>query len=282
VNFANHTSDVMRKDEALFELIRHPLRLRLLEVIRTESLGPRMRRITVGGPELEGFVSLAPEDHVKVFFPRPGEAIPIVPSFGPMGLVLPKLGPKPDGRDYTPLRFDAVAQELDIDFFLHGGGIGASWASRAVAGEVLGIAGPRGSHVLKREFAWQLFVGDETALPEMAYRIAQLPKACRALGVFLVQDGHNELGAAFGPNVDIRWVHRRTTNDASAALVSAVRAIRLPTEDGFAWVAGEASEVRAVYRHLLGDRLLMASRIRISGHWKRGIIAHDHHEAIAE
>ncbi|HKO53158.1 MAG TPA: siderophore-interacting protein [Polyangiaceae bacterium] len=60
----------MTVDQALFELVRHPLQVRLLEVVRTESLSPRMRRITLGGPELAGFVSLAPEDHVKVFFPR--------------------------------------------------------------------------------------------------------------------------------------------------------------------------------------------------------------------
>jgi NADPH-dependent ferric siderophore reductase len=272
--------DAMSADKTLFDLVRHPLRVRLLEVVRTEFLGPRMRRITLGGPELEGFVSLAPEDHVKLFFPRPGESKPIVPSFGPMGLVLPKLGPKPAGRDYTPLRFDPIAQELDIDFFLHGAGLGSSWASRAVLGDVLGVAGPRGSYVLKRDFSWQLFVGDETAVPEMAFRIAQLPETSAAIGVFLVDDADNELRSLLRPNVDVRWVHRNSTNDAAAALVSAVRAIELPNRDGFAWLAGETSEVRAVYRHLLGDPTLVASHIRVSGHWKRGVVAHDHHEPI--
>jgi len=270
----------MSADKTLFELVRHPLRVRLLEVVRTEFLGPRMRRITLAGPELEGFVSLAPEDHVKLFFPRPGETKPIVPAFGPMGLVLPKLGPKPAGRDYTPLRFDPVAQELDIDFFLHGGGLASTWACRAAPGDLVGVAGPRGSHVLKRDFAWQLFVGDETALPEMAFRIARLPEAAAAIGVFLVDDAENELRTLLRPNVDVRWVHRRSTNDAAAALVSAVRAIELPNRDGFAWLAGEASEVRAVYRHLLSAHTLVASRIRVSGHWKRGVTAHDHHEPI--
>jgi NADPH-dependent ferric siderophore reductase len=271
----------MSADQTLFELIRHPLRIRMLQVVRTKSLAPRMRRITLAGAELEGFVSLAPEDHVKLFFPRPGELKPIVPSLGPLGVVLPKLGPKPSGRDYTPLRFDAVAQELDIDFFLHGGGVGAVWASRATPGDVVGVAGPRGSHVLKREFAWQLFVGDETALPEMALRIARLPATSTAIGVFMVDDAENELRALLRPHADVRWVHRRSTNDAAASLVSAVRAIELPNRDGFAWLAGEASEVRAVYRHLLGEHTLVASRIRVSGHWKRGVVAHDHHEPIA-
>jgi len=270
----------MSLDKTWFDLVRHPLRVRLLEVVRIASVSPRMRRITLGGPELEGFVSLAPEDHVKLFFPRPAERMPIVPSFGPLGVVLPKLGPKPVGRDYTPLRFDAAARELDFDFFLHGGGVGSAWANRASAGDVVGVAGPRGSHVLKHEFSWQIFVGDETALPEMALRIARLPDTAVASAIFLVDDAANEQRELSRANVEIRWLHRRSVNDATSALLEAVRALEVPEKDSFAWVAGEASEARAVYRHLLTVPGLGNARIRVSGHWKRGIVAHDHHQPI--
>jgi len=270
----------MSTDKTWFDVVRHPLRVRLLEVVRTAALTPRMKRITLGGPELEGFVSLAPEDHVKLFFPQPGETLPIVPSFGPLGIVLPKLGPKPAGRDYTPLRFEPVAGELDIDFFLHGGGVGGAWAARCVAGDIVGVAGPRGSHVLKREFPWQLFVGDETAIPEMLFRISRLPASAGATAVFLVDDAANERHDVSRPNLEIHWIHRCSTSDVTGALIQAVRTLTFPDGDGFAWLAGEASEVRAVYRHLLTERGLGAARIRVSGHWKRGIIAHDHHEPI--
>jgi len=56
----------MAHDERYFQLIMHPLRH--LEVVKVTELTPMMRRITLGGPELEGFISLAPEDHIKVFF----------------------------------------------------------------------------------------------------------------------------------------------------------------------------------------------------------------------
>jgi NADPH-dependent ferric siderophore reductase len=271
---------LMSVEKNWFDLVRHPLRVRLLEVVRVTSVSPRMRRITLGGAELEGFVSLAPEDHVKLFFPRPGERLPAVPSFGPLGVVLHKLGPKPAGRDYTPLHFDETARELDIDFFLHGGGIGSAWANRAVVGDLVGVAGPRGSHVLKREFAWQLFVGDETALPEMALRIARLPTTAAASAIFLVDDFANEQREVSHPNARIRWLHRRSLDDSTSALLEAVRGLEIPQEDSFAWVAGEASEVRAVYRHLLTVPGLGNARVRVSGHWKRGIVNHDHHEPI--
>lgn len=271
----------MSHDKTLFELVRHPLKSRLVQVLRTTDLAPRMRRVTFGGPELEGFTSLAPEDHVKIFFPRPGEPRPVMPTFGPLGVPLPKLGPKPEGRDYTPLRFDPDTRELDIDFFLHGKGIASVWASQAKPGDVVGIAGPRGSYVLKHEFDWQLFVGDETAWPEMVHRIAQLPAWTAALAVFVVDAVSDEVPMQGRPGTLVWWVHRRVgRSDVAQKLVDAVRAIQLPEGEGFAWIAGEATEVRAVCRHLLHDRGIDPSRLHSSGHWKRGTVAHDHHEPI--
>lgn len=51
--------------------VRHPLVFRRLQVREVTELTPHMRRIVVGGAELEGFHSGAPDDHVKVFFPNP-------------------------------------------------------------------------------------------------------------------------------------------------------------------------------------------------------------------
>ncbi len=53
--------------------VRHQAKLRRVQVGRVEHLSPHMRRITFTGPELDGFVSLAPDDHVKLFFPAPGQ-----------------------------------------------------------------------------------------------------------------------------------------------------------------------------------------------------------------
>lgn len=53
--------------------VNHEVKRRRLEVLRVQDLTPRMRRITVGGPELAGFVSLGTDDHVKLFFPQNAE-----------------------------------------------------------------------------------------------------------------------------------------------------------------------------------------------------------------
>ena len=64
-----------------------------------EALTPRMRRIRFSSPDLGDFVSLSPDDHVKLVFPIPGG--------------------EPVMRDYTPRAFDTASQTLVIDFALH-------------------------------------------------------------------------------------------------------------------------------------------------------------------
>jgi NADPH-dependent ferric siderophore reductase len=49
--------------------MRHEIRRRLVQIVRVEQLSPGMRRIVLGGDELDGFTSAAADDHVKLFFP---------------------------------------------------------------------------------------------------------------------------------------------------------------------------------------------------------------------
>ena len=101
--------------------VRHALRMRRLQVSRVRQLTPHMVRVTLVGPDLDGFVSAAPDDHVKLFFPVADGALNL-PTLGPEGPVYPE-GVEPSAsRDYTPRRYDAAAGELDIDFVLHGEG----------------------------------------------------------------------------------------------------------------------------------------------------------------
>ena len=47
-------------------MLRHPLVFRTLELLRADTLPPHMRRIVFGGESLRGFLSAAPDDHVKL------------------------------------------------------------------------------------------------------------------------------------------------------------------------------------------------------------------------
>ncbi|MDI1483529.1 siderophore-interacting protein [Polyangium sp. y55x31] len=275
----------MNREDSPFDLVRYPLKVRRLVVAGVRDLSPRMRRITLGGPELEGFVSLAPEDHVKLLFPAEGEAEPALPVVDERGEIRPPPGARPIARDYT-IRA-RHADTIDIDFLLHGHGVASSWAARAAPGHVLGLAGPRGSRLLRMLPTWQLFVGDETALPEMTRRIEETPSAVRNFVVALVEDAKDQVAwpELAPPRVEIRWVHRADASgagDVAKRLVDLVRAAKLPDpRDGFAWLAGEASETAAVMRLLVREQGWERIRVHASGHWKRGVVAHDHHEPLS-
>ena len=81
---------------------RHEVRLRQLTLSRMVDLTPTMRRLTFSGEAMEGFVSLGFDDHVKMFFPAPGESEPRLPIVGPDAGVFPRFPRtvKPIGRPW--------------------------------------------------------------------------------------------------------------------------------------------------------------------------------------
>ena len=255
-----------------------PVKLRLLEVKRVEELGPNMRRVTVGGPELEGFQSPGADDHVKLFFAEPGQRRPSMPVLGEHGLAMPEGQPRPASRDYTPRRYDAVRGELAIDFVLHGSGPATSWAARAQPGDFLGVGGPRGSLFVADDFDWYLLAGDASALPAIGRRLEELPARARALVFIEVADASEEQRLDTQAQASITWLHRGSAEAGTTDLLEkALRGVELPPGDGFTWVAGEAQSLKPIREHLLQERGLRKDWVKVTGYWKRGV--GDHHDA---
>jgi NADPH-dependent ferric siderophore reductase len=249
--------------------VRHEPRRRLLTVQRVERLTPNMARVTLGG-DLAGFVSSAYDDHVKVFFPLPGQNAPTIPEQGPNGPVHPEEAERSPGRDYTPRRYDT--NELVIDFALHDAGPATDWATKARPGQQLGIGGPRGSFVVPDDFDWYLFIGDETALPAIARRLEELRSGVRAIVVAAIAGPEEEQKLQSQAEVEAIWVHRPLSRAADPApLLDAVRGLKLPkNEDGYAWAAGESQTAKLLRRHLIDERGLDKAWVKAAGYWKRG------------
>ncbi len=253
--------------------VRYEVKRRLLSVRAVERITPKMARITLGGDELAGFTSAAHDDHVKLFFPVPGQDMPVLPTLGPNGPVYPDGVPRPAARDYTPRRHDAAANTLAIDFVLHGDGPAATWAAEAAPGEFLGVGGPRGSFIVPNGFDWYLLAGDETALPAIGRRLEELPEGARAVVVIEVADAGEEQRFATRVRLDARWLHRDGAEPGAALLTEAVAGLALPPGEGYAWIAAEAAAAKALRRHLVEERGLRRDRVRASAYWRRGAVA---------
>ncbi|QET06060.1 MULTISPECIES: siderophore-interacting protein [Cupriavidus] len=249
--------------------VRHTLRMRQLQVLRVRKISSQLLRVTLGGPDLADFVSASFDDHIKVFFPAAGQEKPVLPEVGPEGITFPEGATRPQARDYTPRRYDPVAQELDIEFVLHGDGPASTWAAQARPGQYLGVGGPRGSFVIPREFDWHLLIGDDTALPAIGRRLEELGTDARAVVVLEVSDAGSHIPLVTGPNIEVHWVHREDRPEGSM-LLPTLRWVSLPEGDGYVWAAGEGAAMREVRKYLVEERGVDKSRIRASAYWKRG------------
>ena len=250
-------------DTQTIHRVMHDIKRRKLEVLRVVDLTPRMRRITLGGPELAGFISLGTDDHVKLLFPQNAEQAAALET---MVLGAGKdNGPMPEMRDYTPRRYDLEKLELDIDFVLHGDGPASTWAEQARPGQFLHIGGPLGSMIVPDIFDSYLLIGDETALPAIARRLESLAANRKALVVIEVENGAEQQLLESAAQVNVIWVLREGGKDN---LLTTVRQLQVPKGNLYAWVATETKVSRQIRRVLLDEHGLNEQFVKAVGYWR--------------
>jgi NADPH-dependent ferric siderophore reductase len=242
--------------------VRHQPRRRVLTVKQIDKIAAHMIRVTLTG-DLEGFLSLGFDDHIKLFFPD--------------GTLDAAGAPNTINRDFTPRRHDTAANILEIDFALHDAGPATRWAEQAKPGDTLNVGGPRGSFIIPTDFDWHLLVGDETGLPAISRRLAELPAGARVLVVGEVDGPADEISFATKANATVVWAHRNgATAGESDALAKKLATLKFPSGDYYAWVACESLTAKALRAQLIADHSANPKWMRAAGYWRRGAVAiHD-------
>ncbi|WP_313294951.1 siderophore-interacting protein [Pseudomonas sp.] len=237
--------------------VNHEIRQRRLQVLRVTDLTPRMRRITLGGPELQGFTSLGSDDHIKLLFAESAEQQQAIDArnLGRDGAVRPTM------REYTPRRIDLDANELDIDFVLHGDGPASTWAAQAAPGQTLNIAGPRASLVVPDIFDSYLLIGDETAMPAIGRRLQALAAGRRVLALIQIENDLERQPLPSAAEVEVIWIPR------SEDLLARLRSLELPAGKLYSWVALEKSLTRQA-KALLLDKGVAEDALKAAAYWR--------------
>jgi NADPH-dependent ferric siderophore reductase len=259
--------------------IKRPKQRRMirLEVRDNVRISPTFARITLGGEGLSGFTSSGLDRTVRLFFPREGQNTLWLPSLQNDAWIVETLlqptSRRPWVRNYTVLDHRPLAQELDIEFALHGdGGPASAWALRARPGDPAGIFDEGYSYLPTDDAGRQLFVGDESALPAIPAILAAAPATLTGDAFLEVPEtGDIRADIVRPPGVRVHWLARNGTGSIPGAV--ALEAVRsrsdLPTPT-YSWVAGEAKLATGVRRHLVGERHVPKSDIAFIGYWRHG------------
>ncbi|MCW7539442.1 siderophore-interacting protein [Aquabacterium sp. A7-Y] len=253
---------------------------RLLRVRRSERVTPEMQRVTLAGPALAGFPEDSAGAHIKLMFPRQGQAEPVLPTLGPDGPVWPPAPLKPILRTYTVARYDAAAGELDVDFVLHGDeGVASRWAARARSGDAIGLAGPGGPARFCPGADWHLVIGDPSSLAMVQSVLDALPPTARGYALLEVPNRHEIRPLAVPGSLELRWLSREGAPAGdSRLLLHAVQ--RLPWLHGRLSVslAGESTQVVAIRDHLLVERGVARGDMYAVPYWKDRHTEEAYHE----
>lgn len=241
-----------------------------------------MLRITFGGPGLDGFAAGGRDQSLSLFLPHPGQQEPVVPIDGngdwfAAWRALPE-DVRAVMRSYTvrtQRRTPDGSTEIDIDFALHeDGGPACRWVAgcRPRRSPQGARTGRRGQHGRPLPASSGHRLGADMGRRDGA--------ACRVRGPGVAATGmrarvwlevqHTEDRQALNTaaRARISWLVR---DEGAPSAVDAVRAAELPEGNGYVWIAGESSNVRALRRHLVQERQFDRRRITFVGYWRRGL-----------
>ena len=244
---------------------REPPAFRRVRVARAESLTPRLVRVTVAGPALEGLVVDQPAASVRLLLPSPGTHELAVPAWNGNEFLLPD-GRRPLIRTLTPLRPDPEPPSLDLEIVVHDGGALSAWVESAKEGDQAAISGPGRGYPIDPDAAGFLLAGDESAIPAIGQLLDALPAGTpvRVIIEVAAPDARLEF-----PAHTVEWCDLPAGASPGDALVSAVTAADLPAGTRI-WAAGEAAAMQRIRRHLFDDRRIPRSDTWIRGYWKHG------------
>ena len=236
-----------------------------LEVRSREQLTPLVTRVVVGGDDLLGF-EFAPGQDLML-------AIPLDAGTVDAGTI---------NRRYTIRRADPVAGTVDLDFVVHGHGVGSTWASDAPVGSSIAAVGPRGKIVPVTDADWHLFVCDESGWAATAAMVESLPAGGRAVIVADVAGEEEQQPLVAVADVFVSWCNRDGgAPGQSEQVVAALDALTFPAGRGHAYLSTEFSAVRTVAAWL-AEHGFAADDVAPKAYWRAGRANAPHGEPLRD
>ena len=225
-------------------------RNRLLTVKHKMAVTPNMVRIILAGSELYDFPEGQESGYVKLLLPTEYKTLK---------------------RSYTIRAFDAEAQELTLDFVVHGDlGPASAWASNARPGDSIEIDGPGPNKLLEPSADWVFLAGDMTALPAISVNLEKLPESARGYAVVEIIDEQDKQTIRIPSNMELHWVINPRPDQPNKILVNKVKSLSWLEGMVNIWVASEFEAMRSIRHYFTQEHGVERRQIYASSYWKMG------------
>ncbi len=243
---------------------------RLLTVKQAWHLTPNMIRVVFAGPELDDIPAGREGGNCKLMLPEPHET---------REAFVERLasGPKPATRTFTVRYHDPDAGELAIDFVAHGdNGPASAWATRAVAGDFLGFAGPGAPKVTHFEADWYLVAADPSGIPVAAATLEAMPRDARGVAIFEITAAEDKQDIDMPAGITVHWLVHPDPAQPSDAQETLIRSLAWPDGRIQTCIAGESGVIRTLKALCLKEKKVRRDDACISGYWKIGLVEDQH------
>lgn len=243
-----------------------------LTVLRKERLSPHMVRIVAGGPGFSDYANNEYVDrYVKIVFPQPGVDYELPLDLWTIRETMPR-DQWPHTRTYTIRWVDLEAQELAIDFVVHGDeGLAGPWAIAAEPGDSLVFTGPGGAYNPAPDADWHLFAGDDAAIPAIAACIEALAPDARGHAFLEVDTEADMLPISAPAGLEIHWLLRNGVPAGSSEfLLGALREMEWQPGRVDVFAHGERGYMKGLREIFFSQRGLERSQVSLSGYWAQG------------
>lgn len=218
----------------------------LASVVESGSLGGHFTRVVLDVPDVD-----------RLSLPLDGDTA--------VGLYFGESLAAP-GRTYTVRHDDRPNARLVVDILMHGEGVGTAWARGLSIGDKVVLAHANSWYRPPASTEWQVLVADMAGLPALARILDDPPPVPTTVIVDVVDDGD----LAYLPQQhEVTLVALSGTGDGGSALRQQVAAHIGRGGGGYCWFAGEASDARAVRKHLRRELRWTPEQLDVMGYWRR-------------
>ncbi|GAB3698952.1 siderophore-interacting protein [Mariniluteicoccus flavus] len=244
------------------------------EVVRSVRLSPHLQRVTVRGADLARLHWRGFDQWVRLALPANDpsdlDRLPARVTTGSyLRLQAIPAHRRPTIRSYTLRAWRPEANELDLDFVVHGTeGVAGPWALATRPGDAVALI-DQGCGWAFPTAGWSLLAADETGLPAVAGILRDLPRDARGVALVEVTDEADAQEVEPPEGFRVVWLVRAPAEAPGARVLAELATLDLAADDHHAFAVGESGLATGVRRHLVRERGWAKGDVTFCGYWKR-------------